>query len=340
LRQLSKLRKQGASVFGPFQPEPAGFLDVGNAEWEREAALCRDIPPAPPGWGIEPDFQPEDKLRFVHRRTPNADFYFVSNPSDQEMTIDLRFRITGRRGELWDPLTGRITKLETRADEFVTVVPHRFPAGGSAFFAFVDEPSVLARPAGRTVSRGELKVEGPWRLSFQPDRGAPEEVTLDRLQPWPELADEGVRHFSGVATYTKTIEVPSGVNEALLDLGEVFDMAEVVVNGKPAGIVWTPPFVIEVGDLLVPGKNTIEIRVANRWINRLIGDEKLPPDAKYSGNEVSAITRGVLLEFPAWWGQSSPRRERVGFATWRHYDGSEELVPSGLVGPVVLQWEL
>jgi len=89
---------------------------------------------------------------------------------------------------------------------------------------------------------------------------------------------------------------------------------------------------------LQKGANRVEIRVANRWINRLIGDEKLPPDAKYSGEEASMFSRGALLGFPSWWATKNPQRERITFATWKHYDGSENLAPSGLLGPVVLRW--
>lgn len=338
LRKLSELRKQGAVILGPFHPDPAGVLDVGNPEWEVEAASWSDLPAASPGWGISPDFQTTDGLRFMHRRTPGTDLYFVSNPSEEEVVADLRFRITGRQVGFWDPLTGKMWEVNSRMEEGCTVVPHRFVAGGSGFFVFSEKRSDRIRPAPTTRDGDEMELDGPWTVTFQADRGAPKEAAMDRLLSLADHPDEGIRHFSGVATYAKTIKVPPGIREASLDLGEVFDMAEVAVNGKSAGIVWMPPFVVDLGDLLEQGENLIEIRVANRWINRLIGDERLPADAKYSGPEVSAITRGALLEFPSWWQTKKPKRDRIAFATWKHYDGAEELVPAGLLGPVTLRW--
>jgi hypothetical protein len=337
LRHLGRLREEGAVILGPFIPKPAGVSDVGNPEWEREAASWTSLAELPAPWGVPPDFLGEEGLRFLHRATPDADIYFVCNPQERAVESDLRFRVTGRHAEFWDPLTGKIHPVVARPEGDYMVVSHRFVASGSGFFVFADKPLSRAKTAPADVPGDSREIVGPWKVSFQPGRGAPEGVTLDRLVSWPDHADQGVRHFSGVAVYAKEIDVPSGLGHAVLDLGQVFDMAEVLVNGKTAGIVWMPPFQVEVGHLLVPGANTLEVRVANRWINRLIGDEKLPPDTKHSGPEVSTITRGALLEFPPWWEKPNARRDRVAFATWRHYDGSEELVPAGLLGPVILR---
>ncbi len=338
LRHLDKLRKEGAVIQGPLMPQPSGLLDVENPEWEREAAKWGDLAEVPMPWGVSPDFRDGEGLRFIHRTTPGFDLYFVANPHDHEVNAEMHFRITGRKAEFWDPLTGEIRSVEAVENKGETTVRHRFAASGSGFFVFTDKPSGRSTPVVAEAPQEIMKIDGEWRIGFQPGRGAPKEIRLSKLISWPEHADERVRYFSGVATYIKQIEVPAGIKGAVLDLGEVCDMAEVVVNGKPAGILWTAPFTVEIGHLLVAGENTLEIRVANRWINRLIGDEQLPPDAKYSGPEASPITRGVLLEFPDWWNKPAHRRDRVAFATWKHYDASEKLVPSGLLGPVSLRW--
>ena len=94
---------------------------------------------------------------------------------------------------------------------------------------------------------------------FQPGRGAPAKITLDELSSWSESGDAGVKYFSGTATYTKTIEAPAGWFKTgarlWLDLGEVKNLAEVSVNGKPLGIVWKPPFRVDVTGALKPGAN-------------------------------------------------------------------------------------
>ena len=84
-----------------------------------------------------------------------------------------------------------------------------------------------------------------------------------------------MKYFSGTGSYTKTIDA-SGEwfeegNELWLDLGNVKNLAEVIVNGKSLGIVWKTPFRVNVTDALKQGDNALEIKVTNLWVNRLTG---------------------------------------------------------------------
>ena len=95
-----------------------------------------------------------------------------------------------------------------------------------------------------------LTVDGSWNVNFQKDRGAPAEATFDKLVSFTENADAGIKYFSGTATYTKTITADKNwfANDAQLwlDLGDVKNLAEVIVNGKSLGIVWKKPFRVDV----------------------------------------------------------------------------------------------
>ncbi len=148
----------------------------------------------------------------------------------------------------------------------------------------------------------------PGRSRSSPTEGAPASVTLDKLGAWNASADPGVKYFSGTATYTKTIEAPAewfatGAR-MLLDLGSVKDIAEVAVDGKPAVVLWRPPFRADVTGALKPSANTLEIKVTNLWANRLIGDQQPGVTKKYAWTSLDAP------------GADSP------------------LLPSGLLGPV------
>jgi len=179
-----------------------------------------------------------------------------------------------------------------------------------------------------------LEITGPWDLRFPPNWGAPEHVTLDRLISWSDHPDAGVKYFSGAATYSKTIQVPAsltGKNRRLyLDLGQVAVMAQVKLNGQDLGILWKPPFRLDVTALLRPGDNELEVKVVNLWINRLIGDEQLPEDSERNPD-------GTLKGWPEWLlkGQPSPTG-RFTFTSWRLWKKNDPLVPSGLIGPVTL----
>jgi hypothetical protein len=152
---------------------------------------------------------------------------------------------------------------------------------------------------------------------------------------WTDHADKGVKYFSGTATYVKEVELPAslfGKGRSLwLDLGLVKNLAEVSVNGQPLGILWKPPFRVDISSAAKPGKNKLEIKITNLWPNRLIGDEQLPPDCEWGSNL-------ALKAWPQWLldGKPSPTG-RLTFTTWHHWKKDEQPLPSGLLGPVTLQ---
>lgn len=117
-----------------------------------------------------------------------------------------------------------------------------------------------------------------WQVNFPADLGAPDSIRLNTLASLSESPEEGVRYFSGTATYSRTFLLPKGWNKpqrrVVLDLGTVRNLAEVKINGHKAGLLWASPFQLEISDFLQPGTNRIEIAVTNLWVNRLIGDAR------------------------------------------------------------------
>jgi hypothetical protein len=91
---------------------------------------------------------------------------------------------------------------------------------------------------------------------------------------------EPIRHYAGVARYKKQIDILAewlGPGKMLeLDLGDLWAVARVLLNGEPVGIIWTPPYRVDLAKAARPGSNTLEIEVANTWANRIVGDTKLP----------------------------------------------------------------
>jgi hypothetical protein len=250
------------------------------------------------------------RLEFVHRKLPGSDIYFVNNRGDQNVAADATFRITGKEPELWYAETGKSKPASFTIANGATTVPLKLEPWGTVFVVFTKP----AKQASRTLpdeKRSELlAVEGPWNVAFQPDRGAPPSVTLDKLISWPESEDKGVKYFSGTATYTKTIDAKPewfGKGKRLwLDLGEVRNLAQVEVNGKPLGIVWHPPFQVDLTDAMKPGSNQLVVKVTNAWVNRLIGDQQPDAATKYT------------------------------FTVVKPYKADSPLQPSGLIGPVTI----
>ncbi|HEY1685259.1 MAG TPA: glycosyl hydrolase [Tepidisphaeraceae bacterium] len=177
-------------------------------------------------------------------------------------------------------------------------------------------------------------LQGPWKLDFPPNWGAPPSITLDHLISWSDSSDKGVRYFSGTATYSKDIDIPAselGPGKVLiLNLGDVKNLAQVKLNGKDLGILWKPPFRVDLAPAAHAGTNHLEIAITNLWPNRIIGDLQLPDDIQWSGNKPAAWPQWLLD------GKSSPTG-RLTFYTWRHLSPGDPLLPSGLIGPVTLE---
>ncbi|OAM90286.1 hypothetical protein AW736_00945 [Termitidicoccus mucosus] len=199
--------------------------------------------------------------------------------------------------------------------------------------------------AGQSAFRiPQSALEGPWTLEFaNKTLGTPDSIVLEKLVPWNEHDDDAIRHYSGTGIYRKTLKLPAdfaaGARRLILDLGQVADIAEVRVNGRIVATLWTPPRRADLTDFLRAGDNALEIRVTNTWVNRLIGDERIPVDYGYQPEGTSKFTDGRLLELPAWISnpEGGAKNPRHTFSTWKHYDADSPLHPAGLLGPVRLE---
>ncbi len=184
---------------------------------------------------------------------------------------------------------------------------------------------------------GPTDLTGPWTVHFPKGWGAPESIEFPKLIDWTNSGNFDIQHFSGTATYRLKFPVKaeqlSAGTLAQLDLGDVQVMATVKLNGKDLGLLWKPPFRVDVTQALKEGDNDLEVRVTNLWINRLIGDDNYPPQVDYlKTNGIEAIPQWLLE------GKPRPESKRKTFITWRHYTATDPLSPSGLLGPVKLIW--
>jgi hypothetical protein len=182
-------------------------------------------------------------------------------------------------------------------------------------------------------------VHGPWRVTFPPNLGAPPEITLPELISLHKHSQDGVRYFSGTATYSNGFHAEhpgAGGKRLFLDLGQVEVFAEVHLNGRNLGVLWRPPYRADITDAVRSGENKLEVLVTNLWPNRLIGDEHLPAENEYE--ETRSLFGGAIKKLPDWFmeGKPKPPGGRVTFTTWKHFDKNSPLLESGLVGPVRL----
>ncbi|MFM8983586.1 MAG: glycosylhydrolase-like jelly roll fold domain-containing protein, partial [Spartobacteria bacterium] len=333
---IKRLAEAGATLIGPAPTRSPSLKDFPQADQEVRT-LAAEIWPADgkPGErrigkgrvitgktfeeilaadGLTPDFSAQASadanIHFIHRILPEGDLYFVCNLLDRAETAKLRFRTTGRTVEIWDAQTGAIVKNVVATDDgqatsvTVPLQPHE-----SRVFFLNDKAKTAGAPVAIRESQptDAKSIEGPWSVSFPVDRGGPAEaVVFDKLTSWTDHADERIKHFSGTATYRKTIQLekPKSDTKLLLDLGNLPHLAEVILNGKNLGVVWMKPAVVDITSAAKSGNNDLEIRVTNVWKNRMVGDAKLEP------------------------------AKRITWSNWTFYKGNEPLEVSGLLGPV------
>lgn len=322
LRRLENLVAEGATLVGtpPLQSpsladDPARFAALVDRLWsgaeltpigKGRVIASENVEQALELMNIAPDFAVDGAapVAFVHRRLADGDVYYLANRGEAQ-AFSAQFRVTGRAPEIWRADTGSTEAATYRIEDGHTTVTLRMGEHESFFVVFRQPAAAPSQSVAPPVLAPLARVEGPWQVSFQEGRGAPERVILAELASLSEHDDEGIRYFSGVATYTTTFSLTRSPQTLLLDLGEVGDVAEVLVNGRLAGTAWKPPYRVDIADLVQPGENELGIRVANLWVNRLIGDRQ----------------RGA---------------EPVAYTTFKTYLPSAPLRRSGLMGPVTL----
>ena len=309
VERIYAFEQQGLQVLGPLPQRSPSLQKYGEADARVKelAALMEPLTIADGvgletvlyNMGIEPDFQygGEGSVSFLHRTLGKAgDIYFVANQEEAPVEILPEFRVTGGlKAQLWDPLSGECRDWDGTQ---LSLEPLQ-----SVFVVF--GKSLKPSPAN-PVPAEKTTLEGPWTVEFAPSAGNPGfERTFSRLTDWSINEDPAVKFYSGHAIYKTQFTLPTA-SCVKLDLGEVMVVADVKVNGQPAGGVWTFPYRLDISGLTTEGENTLEVTVYNNWRNRLIADEALPE-----------AQRGTWTNIQPW-------------------TASDELQASGLLGPVTL----
>lgn len=398
LKKLEQLVRDGATVVGPKPTKTNGLTDYPRRDDEVRRIADRLWGPCDGThileykhgkgriiWGrtprevledlgLGPDFRvvhPQDDadLDFIHRRTADADIYFVRNAKPTYIRVLARFRVGGRVPELWDPASGQIAPPCYYRDtgEGVstgfqlapygsTFVIFRAPAsdigplrlhrvvqsddgktdidevdgpiwgcpqvidwdGRQAELMVLEAGSYLAGDPGPveasfSVSLPEpIDLAGPWDVRFADGFGARHATIFHRLIPWTDHPKHEIRHFSGMARYQRSFELPADWvakdRRVLLDLGRLWAVGEVFVNGESAGVLWKPPYVVDITDDARPGSNELVVEVVNTWSNRLVGDVRLAKEERKTRTNV----------------------QHTGGKSWK----DTPLLESGLFGPV------
>ena len=333
LQQIGRLVAAGATVVGSkptrtpsLADNEVTFRSLADSIWGpdgtqehrygRGQVISRRLEEVLSKLAIEPDFSysksaPEREIKFLHRHLNESDIYFIDNREDQIDNIEASFRVRGRKvPAIWHADSGSVEPVSYHESGTRTVVPMVLNAQEAVFVVFrkaAGRPThVVQQPVPTVID----SLSGPWEVQFQSnDSPRVNRMRLSKLDSWSTFSDPQIKYFSGTAIYDTILNVPDqwikDRPRLEIDLGAVKEVAEVIVENRSAGVVWHAPYKVDVTQLLKPGANHIIVRVANLWVNRLIGDKQ-------------------------------PNMTPVAFTTDNPYTKDSPLLESGLLGPVTL----
>lgn len=247
-------------------------------------------------------------IRFVHRRLDDGELYWVANINPEYRKVDATFRVSGKKPFILHADSGLVEEAAYHISGDCTTVSLELLPDDAQFILFEENTDKISYSIPPKTENRILEIQGPWKLSFPENLGAPESAEMPLAGRLDESKDPGIRYFSGTATYCNSFEFGPLCSSStyILDLGEVYNMARIYLNGKDLGLVWKRPFRVDVTDALAEGTNNLEIRVTNTWHNRIIGD--IQPDCK----------------------------NKITFTTYQFYTAGSPLYESGLEGPVTI----
>ncbi|MDP6545946.1 MAG: glycosyl hydrolase [Phycisphaerae bacterium] len=318
LKKLIELSKAGVAIVGakPLRTPGLRGYPACDQEVKKLASKLKLISPKSiqetlTSMGVGADFESKGAtLHYIHRRSKAADIYFVSNQQSKSVSAECAFRVAGRQPELWDAVTGeRRDAVAFKIARGRTTVPLDFSPRGSLLVVFRRPTSLNKGPAANNYPKLQSvgEIDGPWTVKFDTKWGGPKSVEFKTLEDWTKRPEKGIKYYSGKATYHKTFDLPKGGGGRLyLDLKRVRNVAQVRLNGKDLGVIWTAPWRVEITKAVKLTGNKLEIDVVNLWPNRLIGDAALPKDKR--------LTKTNVTKFKA----------------------NSRLFASGLLGPVTL----
>jgi hypothetical protein len=243
---------------------------------------------------LKPDvvFSPKaPEIGFIHRTLNAGDLYFVANTDNHLVNVLAKFRHAGRYAEWWDPFTGRVSPLENPAKIDISFEPYESRMIFFTNFVVKRQKGWILAPASKVI---DLSTD--WNLTFSASKKT---IHMGTLHSWSQ--EESFRYYSGQVTYEKEFDLPDELSSGtslILDFGEgtpvakpdplpafnlraflegpLREAAEVYVDGQRAGVVWHPPYTIDLTALLKGGKNELRIVVGNTAINSLAG--RILPD--------------------------------------------------------------
>jgi hypothetical protein len=234
------------------------------------------------GLGLEKDvdvLNNDHSIAWTHRKTTDADIYFISNQKHSQQDARLSFRVFGKIPEIWDPITSEISEAKDwEVKNGRTFIFQYMEPDQSLFIIFRKQTAKLKSHSSNSMTIHEIVFLNKWNVQFDKNYGGPSQpVIFDKLKTWPEFSDPSIKYYSGTAIYNNSFYVQMTAKNQIvkMSLESLYNIATIKVNGISCGTLWTQPYTVDITKAVKVGENKIEIIVTNTWHNRLIGDNLL-----------------------------------------------------------------
>ena len=242
-----------------------------------------------------------DSVLYIHRTENEKDIYFITNQSDKAINFTPSFRMAGKQPELFDATNGTV-RLLTQFTQLngTTAIPMHLDIAQSFFIVFRNDKTTTTG-IGINFPTQQLvqTISTPWQVSFDTAmRGPKQLVTFNRLTDWSKNIDSAIKYYSGIAIYKNHFNLAEKnlAQRILLNFDEVKNMAVIKINGKYAGAIWCLPYQVDITDAIKKGDNEVTVEVVNTWINRLVGDSRLPEANRKTWLSVNTFKPTQALE--------------------------------------------
>lgn len=303
-KKIQSLAQAGAKIIGRKPSQSPSLQDYPRCDAEVRQSATWQALESPHQLQLSPDVRLPDGWLWKHRRTNQADIYFISNQHPEPRRSKVDFRLNASSAALWNPVDGTTTTIPCRFAAGRTELDLSLPAHGSIFVLFSDtipQPP----PHGNTSNPGgptqHLPLTGPWTVSWD----GKQEHTLRQLGCWTQSEHPELRYQSGPVLYQTAFQLQRPWHHPVLKLGRVESVARIKINGIPYPALWTEPYQLTLPSLPA-GRHVLEVEVTHTQHNRLIGN---------------AIER---------------KKNQSGVPLFSNLSAESPLQPSGWFGPVEL----
>jgi hypothetical protein len=238
---------------------------------------------------IQPYVQVDSPDKFItqarYQTKDEEIFLFVNSNMSASYEIRLRFarEITrGKQAWLWDAETGERCKLPVIVD---TIDLDMGPAD-LKLLVFDKQKKGSAYEPAKSGDANAIVVMNQWSVTGQHVDGSTIKKELDKLQDLKDLNEWA--SFCGNIVYKTNLVLDEQNKIEWLNLGKVFGVSELFVNGETVGVKWYGRRIYSVGKYIKPGKNSVEIRIPTTMGNYM-KSLKDNPVAQYWTNEGRTI---------------------------------------------------